>query len=64
MPVLSHGVVVITAEERPLALEMCLHGHDNGPKTRSKTDRFDLKMDHRVAPRHGTCLIEHPFATI
>ena len=30
----------------------------------SKTAPFYLKMDHRVAPRHGTCLIEHPFAII
>ena len=30
----------------------------------SKTAHFHLKMDHRVAPRHGTHLIEQPFAII
>ena len=30
----------------------------------SKTARFHLKMDHRVAPRRGTRLIEHPFAIL
>ena len=30
-------------------------------KNALKTAHFHLKMDHRVAPRHGTCHIEHPF---
>ena len=30
----------------------------------SKTAHFHLKMDNRVAPRHGTCLNEHPFAIL
>ena len=29
-----------------------------------KTAHFYLKMDHRLAPRRGTRLIEHPFAII
>ena len=29
-----------------------------------KTAHFHLKMDHRVAPRRGTRLIEHPFAIL
>ena len=33
-------------------------------KNGSKTAHFHLKMDHRVAPRHGTRRIEHPFAII
>ena len=30
----------------------------------SKRPHFHLKMDHRLEPRHGTSLIEHPFAII
>ena len=33
-------------------------------KNGSKTAHFHLQMDHRVAPRHGTCLNEHPFAIL
>ena len=33
-------------------------------KNGSKTAHFHLKMNHRVAPRHGTCLNEHPFAIL
>ena len=33
-------------------------------KQGSKTAQFRLKMDHRLAPRHGAHLIEHPFAII
>ena len=29
-----------------------------------KTAHFNIKMDHRVAPRSGTRLIEHPFAIL
>ena len=54
----------LTVEERPLALEICLHGYDDCPETRLKTAHFHLKMDHRVAPRRGTRLIEQPFAIL
>ena len=30
----------------------------------SKTACFHLKMDHPVAPRHGTRLIENPFTIL
>ena len=30
----------ITVEERPLALEMCLHGYDDCPKTRLNDGSF------------------------
>ena len=35
-PAVLRNALVITVEERSLALEMCLHGHDDGPKTCSK----------------------------
>ena len=59
-----HNALEITVEERPLALEMCLHGYGDCPETRPKTAHFHLKMDHRVAPRSGSRLIEHPFAIL
>ena len=55
----------ITVEETPLALEMCLHRYGECPeKHGSTTAHFHLKMDHCVAPRRGTHLIEHPFAIL
>ena len=54
----------ITVEETLPALEMCLHGYDDCPETRLKNGLFSPQMDHRVAPRRGTRLIEHPFAII
>ena len=54
----------ITFEEKPLPLEMCLHGYGDGPETRLENAHFHLKMDHRMAPRSGTRLIEHPFAIL
>ena len=44
--------------KRPLVLVAMV------PKCGWKTAHFHLKMDHRVAPRRGTRLIEHPFAIL
>ena len=35
-----HNALEITVEERPLALEMCLHGYDDCPETRLKNGFF------------------------
>ena len=40
----------ITVEERPLALEMCLHGHDDRPETHLKKGSFSPQN----GPRCGT----------
>ena len=43
--VVLRNALEITVEERPLALEICLHGYDNCPETRLNNGSF--------LPQHG-----------
>ena len=47
----------ITVEERPLALQMCLHAKDDGPEKRLKSGSFSRKN----GPPRGTTAWYMPY---